>query len=227
MHACSLVMTATVLGLGCGGRSAIPEGRDGASNPPRHDGTVVVREARLPSRRGHCVGSCSSSAQCQALGLKACVSGSCRQCQADADCDSSYYKGGCTTASGTCRMCKADADCATTPFKSGCDTSAGVCRMCKSDADCNLGMKILTGKCDASTGQCWRCTTDADCDIAASSFRRCGPVGRCVQCLTDSDCPAPNSSTSELCDQATATCSGCLDDADCKYPLSLAWKCVD
>ena len=143
-------------------------------------------------------------------GVKACYT---IMCEADADCDTKTYKGGCDTTKNLCMMCKADADCDSKVYKGGCNTTTNMCAMCKADADCTIStVKIMTGKCDTTTGYCIKCAADADCTYTASTFKKCGSAGYCVMCAADADCATGETCTKGACVKPVA---GCKTDADC------------
>jgi hypothetical protein len=249
-----LILSALLLAA-CGGRSAllvddggrtdrpalgrdVSRGRDTARPAddvrppwidvePARDGSPWKKDSG--PKRGHCKASCATASQC-GPGMKACINGECAQCLADADCDTSLFKGGCNTVTRTCRMCKADVDCSYPTYK-GCDTATGICRMCAADSHCMVaGVKLMTGKCDVGMGICWGCATHADCAFTGSSMKRCHPaLKRCVPCLADADC-SPMPSQTGFCDAASNVCAGCTTNLQCEKAfggvLPLTWSCV-
>ena len=88
-----------------------------------------------------CYTKCATTADCTGVtgfGYKACNSGKCGQCGADADCAGKPLTG-CDTATGTCSKCKSNAECATQSDggMSGitCTTATGACA-CTATTQC-------------------------------------------------------------------------------------------
>ncbi len=142
------------------------------------------------------------------------------QCEADADCDSKIFRGGCITATGMCAMCKKDADCnSPVLFKGGCNTATGMCAMCKKDTDCQIyGVTILTGKCDSAFRLCIKCDKDADCpgNVGSSNLNYCSAKKHCTSCKSDSQCPP-----SQTCDALSCVPGSprCTSNTQCQTPL--------
>jgi hypothetical protein len=102
-------------------------------------GTFDLRNTCIPDPM-----TCDEDRPCEAAGFPACVEGSCKQCDDNAD---------CTTAGATaCGMANVCVECNSNDQCGGtepiCDTAAEACRGCTADDQCQ------TGACNKITGAC-------------------------------------------------------------------------
>jgi hypothetical protein len=158
---------------------------------------------------------CVTDATCGAS--QHCLSGSCVQCRASADCGNAQPV--CWPGDHTCHAACGEGG-ATCPMGIGqpnrCDTSTGACVGCLGSTDCN---SMAAPVCDTSAMRCVQCLTDMNC---AGAMPHCDPTTfTCVACVTNADCAG--SAGGPVCrtgfnrvGQMTRACQpGCTSSAQC------------
>ena len=165
----------------------------------------------ISSGSGTCV-QCNVDADCPSASAAHCSSNTCMHCTASSTTQCSHL--GSTpvcisSGSGTCVQCNVDADC---PSTAAAHCSGNTCVACSASSTTQCSHLGSTPVCISSgSGTCVQCNTDTDCP-SASAAHCSGNV--CVACTASSQCthltPTP------FCTSSTGgTCVQCISDSNC------------
>ncbi len=175
------------------------------------------------SLKGTCTGTCTTNAQCGAVGgvcnmaTHVCTSAT---CSADANCGTSTgVCGGATCTASAVGACSADSACTASNVCNG--ATCGVAPACGADATCTSSHVCGGAKCAALA-----CANDGVCPVSGScTGAKCSTP---AVCTGDAACPSSNTCNGAKCStlacagDAACAVGGLCNNAKCSTPAACA-----